>query len=170
MILEKLLEVGRLPFEIFFPPQYAHTKIWRDFFGLDDHPSISRRTVSSLLSRLKKQKLVIRTGEGRNAFWRLTKRGKIWLHTHSESIREELPRDGITRLVIFDIPERERRKRTLLRTELIACQFQKLQRSVWIGFNPLPERFIRFLDDLHLKNHVHIFSVREGGTIEVSAD
>ena len=73
--------------------------------------------------------------------------------------------DGITRLVVFDIPERERKKRDTLRAELIGYGFEGLQRSVWIGHRPLPADFIEFLDSLNLKNKVHIFSVRESGTL-----
>ena len=73
--------------------------------------------------------------------------------------------DGITRLVMFDIPEYERKKRTAIRTELVGCNFQQLQKSVWIGSCPLPEDFIALIDELKLKNNIHIFSVREKGTI-----
>ena len=73
--------------------------------------------------------------------------------------------DGITRLVIFDIPEKERRKRNILRVELVTYDFKMLQKSVWIGATPLPEDFIHKLDKLNLKNKVHIFSVQEYGTL-----
>ena len=79
----------------------------------------------------------------------------------------EMPEsDGITRLVIFDIPERERKKRDILRVELIGSDFQMLQKSVWIGRRPLPKDFVAFLDSLDLKNRVHIFSVKDRGTLE----
>ena len=76
------------------------------------------------------------------------------------------PSDGIMRLVIFDIPEKERKKRRALRAELISFNFSQLQKSVWAGENPLPEDFLSFLDELNLKNKVHIFSVRKHGTLQ----
>ncbi len=77
-----------------------------------------------------------------------------------------LPPDGIARIVAFDIPERERKKRDTIRAELVTYNFKQLQKSVWIGYNPLPEDFTELLNGLHLRDEVHIFSVLEKGTIE----
>ena len=45
--------------------------------------------------------------------------------------------DGIFRAVAFDIPERERKKRVLLRKKLKYLGFGLLQRSIWISPYPL---------------------------------
>jgi len=80
-----------------------------------------------------------------------------------------LKKDGISRLVIFDIPERDRKKRDTVRAELIGYGFRLLQKSVWIGAYPLPKDFLELIDDLELARHIHIFSIRESGTIRVQA-
>ncbi|MEK7500771.1 MAG: CRISPR-associated endonuclease Cas2, partial [Patescibacteria group bacterium] len=70
------------------------------------------------------------------------------------------------RLVMFDIPESKRKKRNWLRMNLMAANYSQLQKSVWLGYNPLPESFIKFLDELKLKNKVHIVSIAKQGTLE----
>ena len=166
LVLQKIGELGMVTLDSFFPPNYSYTRISRKLFGLDSHPAVSPQTLSSLLSRLQRQGLITRQGKRRSSSWVLTKKGKYQVQKiGSLRIREMPEPDGVTRLVIFDIPERERRKRDVLRAELIGCNFQGLQRSVWIGHRPLPEDFIEFLDSLNLKNKVHIFSVRESGTL-----
>lgn len=105
-----------------------------------------------------------RKHQGRSA-WVLTKQGAARLRQNVIPVPAS---DGISRLVIFDIPERERKKRDAIRAELIACNFARLQKSVWMGTNPLPEDFITLVDDLRLKGKLHIFSIREQGTIQES--
>ena len=82
-------------------------------------------------------------------------------------IASDLPKeDGIIRLVMFDIPETERRKRNLVRLELVACGYRQLQKSVWSGDRPLPEKFIKSLDTLRLKDKIQIVSINKLGTLE----
>ena len=108
----------------------------------------------------------MRTGTRRKSVWTLTKKGKTVLQEDTNPVERPLPpRDDILRLVIFDIPEKERKKRDVLRAELVACNFSQLQKSVWMGYNPLPEECIELIDALSLKQRVHIFSVKEKGTI-----
>lgn len=164
LVLEKISEAGELAFDAFFPPQYSYTRFSRHLFGLDTYPKVNPRTISALLSRLKNQGLIARRGRPGNFSWTITKKGVVRVGTMRAS---EVPaKDGITRLVIFDIPERERKVRDTIRTELLMYNFRKLQKSVWIGENPLPEDFIAFADDLRLHGKLHLFSIREPGTIE----
>ena len=68
-------------------------------------------------------------------------------------------------IVIFDIPERERRKRNQLRRELVYLGFKKLQQSVWIGQTQIPEEFIKELKEKDILPYIHIFSVEKKGTV-----
>lgn len=68
-------------------------------------------------------------------------------------------------IIVFDVPEQERKKRDLLRIELIALGFTQIQKSVWRGFGPLPEAFIAFMRDINILSYVHIFSVEKAGTL-----
>lgn len=166
IILEKICEFGMITADAFFPKKYPWAALSRPLFGLDSHSHVSRDTISSTLSRLVREGLVRRSGARVNARWRITREGKRWLADRPAKIERTLPQqDGIVRLAVFDIPERERKKRDRLRVELVACGFTPLQKSVWIGERPLPQEFIEFLDELDLKNKVHLFSVRERGTL-----
>ena len=131
------------------------------------NPSISKQsqTISVLLHRLTKQGLITRSGNHHNSVWRLTSKGQQIYRMNPTTIPKVPPRDDIPRIVIFDIPEHQRAKRHLLRQELAAYNYEPLQKSVWIGYNPLPDEFLKFIDELDLAQGVHIFKVSEKGTI-----
>lgn len=161
-ILEKLAEVNELALEAMFPRNRAEGRLWRTIFGLPAYYEFSKDNFSATLSRLKNQGLVDRLGGRKYAKWRLTLKGKNKLGSLKMNL---IKPDGIPRLVMYDVPEKERRKRDLLRLELVACNYQQLQRSVWLGYSPLPEKFIQSLRDLGLKNKVHIVSINKTGTL-----
>lgn len=166
IILEKLQELGEGTLDAFFPKNYAYAALWRPLLGLDKPRKITRHTISMNLSRLRREGLVEKSGVGRKSEWRLTTKGKRHIREQPKHMElSDVRKDGIRRLVIFDIPERERRKRDMIRAELLCCKFRQLQKSVWIGEYPLPEDFISLLDGLHLARNVHIFSIREEGTL-----
>lgn len=163
LILEKMDELGEVAIGSFFPAKYPQARLWRSLLGLDAAYEFRRETFSTLLGRLREQRLVQRSGTTRKSLWRLTSLGKEYL-SDFERRRAARP-DGVGRLVIFDVPEKERRKRSALRLELVAAGFEQLQKSVWYGERPLPEDFVRFIDALALRRHVHIFSVLKTGTL-----
>lgn len=164
--LQLLAEFGERTLDAFFPSKYSYTAIWRPLLGLERAKRIKKKTVATILWRLKQQGLVERIGAKKIAKWRLTSEGVQKLE--KEKIFRHLKNpvsDGIARLVIFDIPEQQRRKRDVIRAELVAFHFRQLQKSVWIGTCPLPEEFITLIDNLELNGNIHIFSIREKGTI-----
>lgn len=164
LILKGIARVGEGVLEAFLPRQYPEARLTRELLGLHSRRSISRRTFSTILSRLRNQGLVERSGKTRAARWRLTNNGRKYLEKRRIS-SQYAQEDGVGRLVIFDIPERERKKRDTIRCELVAADFRQLQKSVWIGYRPLPESFLALLDGLYLKEKVHIFSIRDKGTL-----
>ena len=166
VMLDQLGALGRVTLDAFFPPQYSYARMWRPLLGLDHPPKITRHAVSMNLWRLQKQGLVQKSGGNKSSYWNITRAGKQYLRNQKYSSRDkDFKKDGIIRLVMFDIPERERRKRDAIRAELIKCNFEQLQKSVWIGKSQLPKEFITTIDDLDVSKYVHIFSVREKGTI-----
>mgnify|MGYP001602550171 CR=1 FL=1 len=164
LILECLDEFGEVALSSFFPRKYPEARIWRKLLGLDPEHQFRRESFSSLLTRMQREGLVSRSGSKQRSFWRLTVSGERHLR---EQERHSLPGvDGVCRVVVFDVPEKERAKRNALRLELIAAGFRQLQRSVWYGERPLPGDFIELIDAMNLRRHVHIFSVRDRGTLE----
>ncbi len=165
LLLEKLLEFGELTIDAFLPRRYPEARLWRNLLGLDPAYEFSPRTFSAILSRLRRQGLVERRGSARKARWAITAEGMAQLEALRRTEDQLPPKDSVPRLVIFDIPERERKKRNAVRRELTSCEFQQFQKSVWIGHRPLPEDFFEFLDALNLRKYVHVVSIRELGTL-----
>ena len=164
LILEKFQEAGELTLESLLPDNRIESRMWRKVLGLPDKYKFSPRTFSATLARLKNQGLVAKSNGYRKILWSLTKKGKDSL---VDVVESDLPKeDGVVRLVMFDIPEVERRKRDVTRLELVACGYKQLQKSVWMGYRPLPEKFIKSLDNLNLKNKVQIVSINKAGTLE----
>lgn len=160
LILDKLVELGEVTLDSFFPKKYPEARLWRSLLGLDNNYRFSRRSFSTQLSQLRAQGLVERIGARRNASWRITQQGRLRTAEHGNR------RKRFQRLVIFDIPEKERAKRTAIRMELITAGYHQLQKSVWAGKQPLLEDFVELIDTLGLSGKVHILSVRNFGTLD----
>jgi len=95
--------------------------------------SAGDRGVRRALARLEAQGLVSSQGKRGRASWRLTRDGK----SLAEQVRPGLygegqSWDGKWRVVVFDIPERYRGMRTVLRRFLKSMGFGQFQRSLWI--------------------------------------
>lgn len=59
--------------------------------------------------------------------YRVASNADILLHTIAKQ------RDGIWKMVIFDIPEKKRQVRNVLRAKLISLGFKKWQNSIWMS-------------------------------------
>jgi|SRR3989344_2653346 len=130
--------------------------------------SVSEGSFANTLSRLKKQGFVSR---GKGGQWHITQKGKEKLGVLKAKIKfpEHLPKQRAQSLpdtiIIFDIPEVQRVRRNWLRIELALLGFSMLQKSVWLGAGPLPERFLENIRDLSLMQSIHIFSIKKTGTL-----
>lgn len=165
LVLKTVGGLGIATLDSFFPKKYPQARIWRELLRLDSGYQFKRQTFSVILTRLQKQSLV----ERKNNKWGITNLGKKFIAKIKWVGMTSLPKkDGILRLVIFDVPERERKKRDWLRLELIACDFKPLQKSVWMGNRPLPQEFLENLAELNLLSNVHILTVRNKGTINTN--
>ena len=163
LILEHLAEFGGGMLDAFFPAKYPEARLWRGLLGLDARHRFRRETFSTILARLRTQGLVERIGRRGESRWRLTAHGRGALRERRRGNRNRP--DGVRRLVIFDIPERERKKRDAIRADLLAAGYQQLQKSVWHGEQPLPKSFLELVDAIGLRRCVHVFSVRDAGTL-----
>ena len=68
-------------------------------------------------------------------------------------------------IIVFDVPEKERRKRDWLRVVLGSMGFTMLQKSVWVGKVKVPKGFIDDLLELHLTDFVEIFEITKAGSL-----
>ncbi|MBI4114635.1 MAG: CRISPR-associated endonuclease Cas2 [Candidatus Niyogibacteria bacterium] len=156
----------------FLNPTYGFTHPSRAFLGLPlpyrKHDKQKRKIAfSRTLSRLKRKGFVVKTGRNKNNAWEITHAGKKYLATIENDIEDIIlpPEDSKMRLIVFDIPESERRKRGRLRDLLAASGFQQLQKSVWSGKRPLPELIVKQIKSYNLGNCIHIFKVTKDGTL-----
>lgn len=170
-ILHVLADAGYAMLDGFLPPHYPEAKLARILLGVNRRRSRSnaKHLLSSTLHRLKQQGLVNYRGHHKTAQWKLTRDGKAFLmkiHAAEKDLYSLSPEDGVIRIVAFDIPEKLRTKRDWLREQLLACDYHLLQRSVFLGKRPLPDTFIRRVDEMKIRKYIHIASLTQPGTLQ----
>jgi hypothetical protein len=128
-----------------------------------------RQRLHNLVYQLRKNELIETATQNK---LRITSKGRRLLQKLQRRKQNALPQPFYTappsslwQVVIFDIPEKERRKRAWLRSVLNNLKFTMIQKSVWIGKAKLPEDFLRDLARLHLLEYIHIFAIHRPGTI-----
>lgn len=171
-ILDRLAEAGPIVIDMLMPPHHK-SRAARALLGLDTRRYISRKAAkhsfSTILGRLRREGLVVRSGAKKNAVWTLTVKGRAALRNKKPVEQKKTyalsPADGIIRLVSFDIPEKLRFHRRWLRAELIACDFEPLHKSVLIGKRPVPEELIAESEARGLTKYIHIAAIHKSGTL-----
>ena len=121
----------------------------------------------SLLGKLKKQGLIESKKSDKGILWTITKAGLSRLMILREKRTDyKVESDNKLKIIAFDIPEKERRKREWLREVLRLLGFKMLQKSLWIGKNKIPEDFLADLRRKNLIEHIHILEVSKTGTLQ----
>ena len=91
------------------------------------HPKIAYKELYNTAFRLSELELITKQGGGSGICLTITDEGKKILNRH-------LPKkDGVWKLVIFDVPEKQKYVRTVLRAKLKALHFKKWQNSIWVS-------------------------------------
>jgi DNA-binding transcriptional regulator PaaX len=70
-------------------------------------------------------------------------------------------KDGVWKLVIFDIPEKQKYVRVVLRAKLKALHFKKWQNSIWLSPYALDEEIERELNELGGKFFVRLIKTKD---------
>lgn len=125
---------------------------------------LKEKTFRNTLYRLHQKQMVKKEG----AFWQITKKGALAIKNlvarPSYASIKKNPKQNL--IIVFDIPMSHEKKRDFLRTELIALEFSPLQKSVWTGHGPIPEKFISYLKDLEILDFINIFEVKSFGSVK----
>lgn len=120
LVLEKSVD-GYVRFEDFTNHHYKY------HYGI---PELKKTSLSQALKRLRERGLIDFVDDQKLAY-RLTDNGKqkaVW-----ESLKNDNKKwDGKWRIVIFDVPEKRRAARDLLRENLKKWGFVAWQQSVWV--------------------------------------
>jgi len=135
-----------------------------DKFGLLPNTSKSQRAyyARSIFSKLLKEGLIkLESGPGHTKRARLTKRGAMNLARYDFARMTVTKKtwDGKWRVIVFDIPEQQKRKRETLRGVLRGAGFCFLQRSVWVTPYPCEEMVVLLKAAFALGNSVRCMTV-----------
>jgi predicted transcriptional regulator len=114
-------------------------------------PSLSAKDFYNYVFRLLKQELIEKTGS------------KIKITEDGRSLLGRLApeRDGVWKLVIFDIPEKYKYVRSVLRNKLKQLHFKKWQNSIWVTPFALDKEIEQELADLGKKYFVRLIKTAD---------
>ncbi len=129
--------------------------------------SIEKQRFYSLLNQLKRQELVECKKVDNGTLWKITVAGLTKLKLIQEN-KMDYARisDDKLKIIIYDIPEKEKRKRFWLRETLKILDFRTLQKSVWVGKNKIPEKFLYDLRKKGILHCVHVLEINKKGTVK----
>ena len=132
-----------------------------------------KQYLHNLISQLKKDGLIKERTSNKNKKLITTPAGKNKFLLLKQKIKNQLPiakypqeKGGKITILIFDIPEKQKRKRNWLRETLKELGFKMIQKSVWIGKVKIPIELIKDLNMLHLINFVEIFEISRIGSLK----
>ena len=117
----------------------------------------------NIMYRLQSEGLVAQAKKDGKLAAEITKEGRQLL------ARSRPQRDHVWKLVIFDIPEKHKYVRNVLRAKLKALHFKKWQNSIWASPFALDEEIEKELDLLSKKFFVRLIKttqINESGDLE----
>jgi len=124
-------------------------------------PSKQRNTFFRNIAYLEKKEILkIIQKNKKDLFLSLSVLGKAEYLALKLVYADSLPEDTVC-MVVFDIPEKQKKIRNLLRKFLINNCFFPLQKSVWISPFDYSEVLVELFDLLNLKSQVRVFNAFE---------
>jgi DNA-binding transcriptional regulator PaaX len=112
---------------------------------------IAYKDFYNTLFRLSQQELISKEKTG----WLISKDG-------GKTLQRSAPKkDGVWKLVIFDIPEKQKYVRSVLRAKLKSLHFKKWQNSIWISPFALDEEIEEELKNLGKKFFVRLIKTTD---------
>ena len=137
--------------------------------------AVSDNALRVTLSRMKKAGLIANKAH----IWNMTNKGRLYLSMMQRKqkltleLKPKLPphmarqnkSKSNTMIVVFDIPEAQKRSREWLRVELSHLGFTMLQKSVWFGPAPLPKEIIQSLHYMKMLRHIKFFKAHEADIV-----
>lgn len=114
------------------------------------------RSYYQALYYLKRRGLAQIEGRGLHQTVKLTKQGFAEALRSKATAVQKDPWDGKWRLVIFDIPESERKKRDLLRRILTKIGFLRLQDSVFVSPYKFSDTAAQYLKSIKLDSFIRV--------------
>jgi hypothetical protein len=162
-VFENLIFMGALTLETFLNPSY-YADLPTTSFGFEKDSSKKKRpnfkevTIRQSIGRLQELGFVEKVG-GKYALSEKGKKLADYILARKKSLENKW--DGKYRVVIFDVPEKQNKIRDWLRRELYMLNYKKLQKSVFIGKQPLPKDLIQDIKKQKIGNFVNYLLVEK---------
>lgn len=153
-ILETLYDVAFRPYRLvygYFPKEYSRNSIQVTLKRLEKKGYIEKGIMEDEIC-IK----LTEFGEKYLTKKRQTKRERKLLHTKPKDEKW----DKLWRVVIFDIPEENKRIRGVLRETLKCLEFKPLQKSVWISKLNYTNEIRSWVGELGLSSYILIFETK----------
>jgi len=127
----------------------------------------------NLVRYLKQDDLIREEVRNRKKFLAITQKGLEKFKSLVTRKKNALPpavylheeKSSALTIVMFDVPEKERRKRAWLRAALRNIGCAPVQKSVWMGKIKIPKEFLEDLKRLHLVECVEMFEITKAGSL-----
>jgi len=121
---------------------------------------VSERAVRSTLSRMAQKGWITASKYGRRSQYAITPRGWMLLTQGEKRIFEPLVTewDGLWHIVVYSLPEKERRLRQSLRQALTWLGFGSLAPGTWISPHNRKVEVKNYCNELGVQKYVEIFS------------
>lgn len=137
-------------------------------------PNYKRKSYFSTVSRMLATDLIDRKIDKKGIpYLELTSTGKSEIKRRFPIfIKHQRNWDGFFMQVIFDIPEKEKKLRDLIRNKLKSLGFGSIQESVFISPYHFEADFNEFCINNNLSNYIYVMEVKEvlGGDIKILAE
>ncbi len=124
------------------------------------YPRVDKKSyqqkVYSTIRRLENQGIINSHKTSKGSVYRINQSGRLKILAKKVFANKNKSTDGLSTVVIFDIPEEKKAARGYLRRLLLQNGFINLQRSVMISPNDLDRDFFELLEDLKIRPHVTV--------------
>ena len=137
------------------------TTVWWIIIVLFVLAVITLKQINRSLSELEKQRLIRKRQYRQKLIYEVTDLGKAKsLKWHYKRHNKKVRNDGLSTIVIFDIPESKKKSRDFLRRFLVQNEFHQLQESIYISGCYLLKEFNKLLNELKVTEHVTVLEGR----------
>ena len=162
--LYNLIEEIDKTFDLFIPPQTMQEVCYSEFYQLKRkyERKKSKEQFSRFISYLKRRGYIkIKNLEQKQGII-LTKKGAEKVFKAKLKMRKNKKRsDGKWQMVIFDVPEKKRIFRDILRENLRILGYKMLQQSVWVSPYDVLKETEGIIRKYSLDNYVKLFLIEK---------
>lgn len=125
-------------------------------------PNLDRYQLYHIVHRLKEKGWVETYKNEGKIIVKLTSRGRNQLEIEKALTKKDW--DGKWRIVVFDVPEKNRKIRDVLRRRLKEWGFIPWQKSIWVSKKDIAKAMREFVKELRIEDWVLVFVSQDVGS------